>query len=256
VATPLSCPHCSATFTLADWSRRAACPVCGRRVTFFEASGQVDPDAAALDGATGAGRAGDAAAAPDPAAPAPAVPASPGGHARRPRTFMGKPLAWTRGWTVVVAIWVVVAVLLFSARAGMGDVETFRPEDEAALDAVPAAVMPGGETSYGDALATMDERLRWEAGQRTTVAETWYILPRPWEDRVYIILEVDRGEHGSFMLGWWVEDGTVTADPETLAFLEAVVEPGAAARSLEYPFDPAFLSESVSGRAGPGPPGS
>jgi hypothetical protein len=224
-------------------------------VTFFEASGQADPDARPLEGAREAGLAGEASAAPDAAAPAPAAPASPGGHARRPRTFMGKPVAWTRSWTIVVAIWVVVAVLLFSARAGMGDVETFRPEDEAALDAVPVALMPDGETKYGDALAAMHERLRWEAGQQAAVAETWYILPRPWEDRVYIILEVDRGEHGSFMLGWWVEDGTVTADPETLAFLEAVVEPGAAARPLEYPFDPAFLSDLVAGRAGPGPPG-
>ena len=72
---------------------------------------------------------------------------------------MGKPLVWTRGWTIVVAIWVVAAVLLFSARAGMGDLETFRPEDEAALDAVPVALMPDGETTYGDALTTMDERL-------------------------------------------------------------------------------------------------
>jgi hypothetical protein len=254
VATPLSCPYCSATFTLADWSRRAECPACGRRVTFFEASGRVDPDAGRPGGAD-TGGSGNEVAAPESSASASAGPGAPGGGARRSRTLIGKPLVWTRGWTIVFAIWVVVAVLLFSARAGMGDLETFRPEDEAALDSVPVALMPDGETRYGDALATMAERLSWEAGERALTAETWYLLPRPWEERVYVILEVDRGEHGSFMLGWWVEDGTVTADPATEAFLEAVVAPGAGTRTIEYPEDPAFLSGLVAGRAGPGPPG-
>ncbi len=40
MARLLSCPHCHAEFGFEEWAKAASCPACGRRVSFFEASGQ------------------------------------------------------------------------------------------------------------------------------------------------------------------------------------------------------------------------
>ena len=40
MARLLGCPHCRAEFTFDDWARATACPACGLRLSFFEASGQ------------------------------------------------------------------------------------------------------------------------------------------------------------------------------------------------------------------------
>ena len=50
MATALTCPHCQAQFGFDDWSKAASCPACGRRVSFFAASGRPEPEGGPAEG--------------------------------------------------------------------------------------------------------------------------------------------------------------------------------------------------------------
>ena len=157
------------------------------------------------------------------------------------RTVMGKPLKWTRGMTVVVAIWVVVAVVLVLMRTQMGYLTDYTIEEQAALDAVPFALMSDGETTYREAMTAATERLGLASDLESTAQ--WYVWSRPWEGRVYVWLEYDHGDGTRLPLGWWVEDGEVTADPATERFLQSVLDGSA---QVEFPQGwPEFLQDSL-----------
>jgi hypothetical protein len=143
-----------------------------------------------------------------------------------PRTVFGKPLGWTRGWTAVVVVWAVLAVLLVAARLEVGHVTALSAREAAAIDAVEAArvVVPaagvGTETSVttGEALQLVLGRSAATAkGEGGGVARPqWYAIDRPWEDRVYVYWELGDYEP----LAWTVDDdGTVTPDAGTRLLL-------------------------------------
>ena len=140
--------------------------------------------------------------------------------ARRPRTVFGKPLGWTRGWTVVVAVWVLVAALLVMARVDAGHVTALSAREAAAIDAVEAAAVTSGLTT-AEALQLVLRRYGGTStGDGGQVARPqWYAFDRPWEERVYVYWEL--GDYQP--LAWAVEDdGTVTPEGETSLILTGV----------------------------------
>lgn len=140
--------------------------------------------------------------------------------APRPRTLFGKPLGWSRGWTVVVAVWVLVAALLVVARVGVGHVTALSAREAAAIDAVEAAEVGPGLTT-AEALQLV---LRHYGGTPTgdggeVARPQWYAFDRPWEERVYVYWELGDYEP----LAWAVDDdGTVTPEIETGVVLRGV----------------------------------
>jgi hypothetical protein len=155
------------------------------------------------------------------------------------RTVLGKPLGWTRGWTVVVLVWALAAALLVAARVEVGHVTALSAREAAAIDAVeasavaiPAAGVGTNQTplTTGEALQLVLRRYGATAkGEGGGVARPqWYAIDRPWEDRVYVYWELGDYEP----LAWTVDDdGTVTPDAGTrlllvgLARLEAATGP-------------------------------
>jgi len=149
-------------------------------------------------------------------------------HASRPgRTIFGKPLRWSRGWTVVVAVWAVAAVLLVSARIDVGHVTALSVREAAAIDAVEASVaaagageggVEGGALTTAEALQLVLRRYGPTAGEADGDAPRpqWFTMDRPWEDRVYVYWELGDYEP----LAWAVDDdGTVTPDADTKLLL-------------------------------------
>ena len=109
------------------------------------------PVAAPLPGASLRVVAPVAVAAPGPvAAPLPGaslpvaapVPFAVSGRSRL--TIGGKPLQWSRAWTIVLAIWVAVAAGLIAVRVEMGPVTVMTPTEHAAVGAVRAIRLPTG----------------------------------------------------------------------------------------------------------------
>ena len=157
----------------------------------------------------------------------------------RVRTIGGKPAKWTRGMTVVVGIWVVVAIVLVLMRTQMGYLVDYTIEEQAALDAVPFApdARRRDDVSRGDA-----GRERAPGRGFAGVGRAWYVWSRPWEGRIYVWVEYDLGDGYWLYLGWWVEDGEVTADPGTERFLESALS---ADGEFEDPGLPEFLEQSL-----------
>jgi len=148
--------------------------------------------------------------------------------AARGRTFLGKPLGWTRGWIVVVLVWAVAAALLVAARVEVGPVTALSAREATAIDAVEASKVPaggvGGEAGGAEGDLTTAEALQLVLKKYGTTAAAeggaarpqWYAMDRPWEDRVYVHWELGDYEP----LTWAVDDdGTVTPDAETKALL-------------------------------------
>ena len=217
MARLLSCPLCRAEFSFDDWAKATSCPACGRRLSFFEASGQAAP-------------AGAAPAQPFPpplatAMPAPplatAMPAPPRSHVY---TIGGKALEWSSGWTVVVVIWAIVAVGLVATRVEMGPLTVMTPAERAAIVAVQHVRLPTGASTEAVLRYSATHDLTLEGHVATIPAggtQMWYAFDRPWEHRIYVYTELP----GSSMVGksadlsWTVADGVATADGATRAAL-------------------------------------
>jgi len=143
------------------------------------------------------------------------------------RTVFGKPLRWSRGWTVVVAVWAVAAILLVSARIEVGRVTALSAREASAIEAVEASTADSGVAVggvEGDGLTTAEalqlvlRRYGATAGDEdgSTARPQWFTMDRPWEDRVYVYWEL--GEYEP--LAWAVDDdGTVTPDADTKLLL-------------------------------------
>ena len=152
--------------------------------------------------------------------PAPAL-------ARGTRTVFGKPLGWTRGWTVVAAVWALAAGLLIGARIDVGHVTALSVRESAAIEAVQAAEVAPGLTT-AEALQLILRRYGATAtGEPEQVARPrWYAFDRPWEERVYVYWELGDYEP----LSWAVnDDGAVTPDGETSFVLKGVARAEGAA---------------------------
>jgi len=227
VATALTCPHCQAQFGFDDWSKAASCPACGRRVSFFAASGRPEP---AAGPAEGDGRS----AAGATVQPGPIAESRPSSPVAGRYTLIGKPLVWTRGWTIVVVVWLVAAAALGAARVSMGHMAVLTPHELAAVTAVREAKVSTGATNEDVLryLASHDPSL---AGQLLatatgksdkTATATWYAFDRPWEHRVYVTWQLPaRG----LVLSWTVENGQVRPDTGTR------LELSKAAQALAHP---------------------
>jgi hypothetical protein len=232
MARPLHCPHCEAEFTYADWQKNALCPNCGASVSFSAAAGLAQPE---------------------PAAAANKVD-------RRERfrpppgavwSVAGKPLVWTRAWTVVVTIWVVVAVLLTIARVNMGRLTVVTPVEMAAITAVENAKMPGSNYTYGEVLRYLPKYFAIPSilkvlGAPTGKQPVWYALDRPWDKTVLVAYEFETMS-GTLRLAWTVTGSQATPDPgiNTLSNLEKVEKAMAAPQTTTpspYPYLSAYPS--------------
>jgi hypothetical protein len=239
VAATLRCPTCGEAFDFAAWSSNASCPHCGARVRFEEAAaagaagGAAAGGGAAADGAVPAG--GESPGAPEAGTPAPA--SSPAPPAVAPvsaplpsappleRTFFGKPLRWTKGWTVVVIVWALAAVALAVVRVEMGHLTVLSPRERGAISQVERGRLQPGVT-YGQALVLVLARMGASAG-----TPTWYVQDRPWEHRVYVDWQV-----GADVLSWGVSyGGQVTPSPETTLILTQFERAGPAPQAPALP---------------------
>jgi hypothetical protein len=176
--------------------------------------------------------------APLPGASLPVVaPASIGVAQRRLWTIGDKPLQWSRGWTIVLAIWVIVAVGLIATRVEMGAVTVMTPAEHAAVSAVQAIKLPTG--------AATENVLRYSATHHLTLeghvaaippggTEMWYAFDRSWEHKTYVYTTLP----GTSMIGrnvvlsWTVENGDASADAATRAALTK------AAQTMAHPPSP------------------
>jgi len=146
--------------------------------------------------------------------------------ARGTRTVFGKPLGWTRGWTVVAVVWALAAGLLIGARIDVGHVTALSAREAAAIEAVDAKEVTPGLTSAEALQLVLRRYAATAAGDAGQVARPqWYALDRPWEDRVYVYWELGDYEP----LAWTVDDdGTVTPDAGTMLLLRGVARAGGA----------------------------
>jgi hypothetical protein len=241
MARLLSCPLCRAEFSFDDWAKATSCPACGRRLSFFEASGQAAPAGAAVAAAPAQPFSPPLATAmpapPQPSAPPPAVAAAPAqpfppplatAMPAPPRshvyTIGGKALEWSSGWTVVVVIWAIVAVGLVATRVEMGPLTVMTPAERAAIVAVQHVRLPTGASTEAVLRYSATHDLTLEGHVATIPAggtQMWYAFDRPWEHRIYVYTELP----GSSMVGksadlsWTVADGVATADGATRAAL-------------------------------------
>ncbi len=139
-------------------------------------------------------------------------------------TIGDKPLQWSRGWAVVLAVWAVVAVGLVATRVAMGPVTVMTPAERAAVSAVQAIKLPTG--------AATETVLRYSATHDLTLeghvaaippggTQMWYAFDRPWEHKTYVYTTLP----GTSMIGknvvlsWTVEGSDASADGATRAAL-------------------------------------
>jgi hypothetical protein len=142
---------------------------------------------------------------------------SAGGSAQR--HLLGKPLRWSRGFTVVMIVWLAAGSLLLVSRLQMGHLTAWSGCEEAAVASVQR-YEPDGAHSCAELLGVVATRLT--EGQGSPRQARWYAFEREWEDRVYVVWEWSDRAALSFV----VEGGAVRPDAETLLVLKN------AARSL------------------------
>jgi hypothetical protein len=281
----LTCPSCAGSLTFAEWSKTACCPHCGARVNLIAASsaaaaggpapGSADGPAPAATATAASGpRVATAAAASDPmvarfapaggspdtsaaVSPVAAGPEPPSASSGERLYAFGKPLALTRAWIVVFAIWAVAAGSLVAARIEMGHLPLLSARELAAIASVEKARMADG-TTFAQALQLArqaSDPLRGLTGQvplgNLAVKPSpprWYVIDRPWEHKVYVAWELDDQLSGQVLrLVWTVKGKTVKAEPASYAFLKEVVKaaaknpPGTATSPVVLP-DPDALA--------------
>lgn len=255
----LTCPACGARFSFGEWAKTACCPQCGARVDFIAATagGATDANLETAAGSAGGGAAG----APVSTADSRLVPAatpSPGRERSGERlNAFGKPLALTRAWIVVFAIWAVAAGLLGAARIEMGRLPVLSARERAAVAAVEKARMADG-TTYGQALTLVRKAhdvLGGLAGQgplsrlgAQPPTARWYVIDRPWEHTVYVAWELSDPLSGDVLrLVWTVRGTAVKAESASYAYLQEAVKvaarnPGATTTSPVILPDPDALA--------------
>jgi DNA-directed RNA polymerase subunit RPC12/RpoP len=217
-ARSLSCSDCGASFGIRDWRLGgAACPACGRRVSFFRAAGLPEPDSRSHEGS-------DDRQLPAATSVTSAPPCAARTGARERRLF-GKPLRWTRGWTAVALVWLLVGSLLGLARLDMGHLTALTAHEQSAIAAVTSTRLDDGR-SCGDLLALLSTRyagvLLGTSRERTV---RWFAIDRSWEHRVYVVWQLG----GKVELAFTVQEGRVAAESETALFLKSFARATAAA---------------------------
>jgi hypothetical protein len=132
--------------------------------------------------------------------------------------MFGKPLVWTRGWAIVVAVWLVCALLLGLCRLQMGHLAALSPREAAAVSAVEHSRLAGGFSGselLGQLASTYATQL---FGPSVAGASPrWYAVDRPWEHRVYVLWEL-----GPATLSFTVQSGTVRPDDSARLVLTIV----------------------------------
>jgi len=151
-----------------------------------------------------------------PAPPAAVAPAPREGNADASRYFFGKPLGWTRAWTVVLLVWVAAASGLLVARVEAGRSAVFTPRERGAIAAVQATPLETGMT-YGDALRRVEKQL----GVSPSSAR-WYVQDRAWEKSLAVHCVLG-GEDLSWMVSY---GGRAVPDPGTAGILKELMKAG------------------------------
>lgn len=129
------------------------------------------------------------------------------------RTLFGKPLRWSRGWTIVIVVWAAAGALLFAGRLHMGQLTAWSGPEAAAVEAV-RRYEPDGVHRCDEVLdAVAGDLARWKGGIRSI---RWYAFERPWEGRVYVVWEWG----GEAALTFVVQQGDVRPDAATALVLE------------------------------------
>jgi hypothetical protein len=148
------------------------------------------------------------------------------------RTFLGKPLGWTSGWTIVFAIWLVAGAALVLARIDMGHLTALSARESAAITAVERGQLEAGVTySHAlDLLAARVDPLAKLTGQTNSRARArWFAFDRPWEKRIYVYWEFP----GYVPLAWTVGGGEVKPDGDTAKVLRDAVVSAQQAKQQE-----------------------
>jgi len=156
MARLLACPYCRADFTFDDWARGTACPACGRRLSFFEASGQAAP------------------------APAPAAATAPPVAAARPVAAAPVAAAPVAAAPVAAALPVAAAALPVAAAPAQVDPPVARPPAaamswEAAPIVVAAPPAAASSPRAPHAYTVGGKTLRWSTGW-TVVLVIWAVV--------------------------------------------------------------------------------
>ncbi len=155
-----------------------------------------------------------------------AFPAAPRRHVY---TIGGKALTWTTGWTVVLAIWTIVAVGLVATRVDMGRLTVMTPAEHAAIVAVQKIKLPGGASSEAVLRYSATHKLTLEGHVAAIPAggtQMWYAFDRPWEHRIYVYCELPGGSMigNDAVLSWSVSSGVAAADGGTRAALSKAAQ--------------------------------
>lgn len=132
-------------------------------------------------------------------------------------TLIGKPLRWTRGWSMVVVVWLLVGGLLLTTRLQMGHLTAWTPREAAAVADV-RAYRPDGTHRCDELIGVVAYELARQKGRRES--SRWFAFDRPWERRVYVVWEW--GDQAT--LSFVVEHGVVAPDEHTRLVLDAVAE--------------------------------
>ncbi len=240
----VNCQACKASFPLQDWVRYGTCPACGQRVATMAAAGMGAAGAAGTaapaappappptDGAAAQSTSAEARAAAARAvagaaatldlrtaaslyAPVAATFDEPGWAAGQEKgTYMGMPLRWSAGFSVVLVIWALFAVLLAGERVHMGNLPVLSPAEEAALQAVKRTKVAGTSVSNEqvlDYMATHDYNSIEGIRSTSPQTATWYVSSRPWEHTTYLTWYLP----GQVVLSWTVIGSKVEPDPAT-----------------------------------------
>jgi hypothetical protein len=153
-----------------------------------------------------------------PAAAATPAPAAGGEGADTSTYIFGKPLGWTRAWTLVLVVWAVAAFGLVVARVEVGHSAVLTPRERASIAAVQRASLETGVT-YDEALRRVEKQLGV-----SPASARWYVQDQAWREALAVHCVLGQDD-----LSWRVSyGGQVAADPGTAGILKELMKAGAA----------------------------
>jgi hypothetical protein len=132
------------------------------------------------------------------------------------RRLLGKPMHWSRGWALILVVWVLVGAALLAARLDMGHLTVWSASEAAAVAQV-RTYKPDGAHSTDELLGLLANELTVTLGA-SPGGPRWYAFERSWEDRVYVVWEWSSRASLTFT----VRDGEVSPDGEARLVLRTV----------------------------------
>jgi hypothetical protein len=130
--------------------------------------------------------------------------------------MLGKPLRWSRGWALTLAVWALVGAALLVARLDMGHLAVWSAGEATAVAQV-RAYKPDGAHRTDELLGLLANELTVSQGV-SPGGPRWYAFERSWEGRVYVVWEWS----SRAALTFTVRDGEVHPDDEARLVLRTV----------------------------------